>query len=200
MTIYTRIVFCQGCYVCYTSETTHDIIKDIMSMAPAEWTLDEDLVDFFVKPSYTLFSDAVDKDDTVMITTDSKGRFSESSIYRKIGRSTKLRLNVDFATHLNAVVSKSWEVKTDIKIAKHAEPSDLVVRSNRRIVSCVSYGTPVRIVFETHRRGPFINQETKEWIFKDEPVHFCEVEIKGDAPMSLCRNIIETLLPGCSIK
>ena len=196
MSVFTRITLSQGIYGCYIQENVYDIIKSITSLAPAEWKIEEDTIDFIMKPEDVRYNTLVRPTDTLIISTDAKGTFSTSSIYRKIGKIFRFPLEIDFAVDLRCIITKSWEAQTELHLYEDSNPSDIVLRTNRRTVACIVYGNDIKIAFEKHWRGPYLLDTDSSWLFKRDPVCFCEIEIEGDASHQLCKNIITCLLPG----
>lgn len=197
MTIVTRISFGSEHMPSYINEAAYTCLSRFMSLHPAETTLLDDEVDFILSREGVYPNNLLKPWDTIILTADSKGVGSNMRCHCKIGKRTYIPLSSGL--HRTALsqshVTRFNTYPIDVGIFDDSKPVDVILRTNRKLVTCESYGTQLRITMEKHWRGPWSNPDHTKIYFIKDPVYFIEAELDGDASIETCRLILQTLLP-----
>lgn len=197
MVVVTRINFGASKNSVYINNTAHEILSQYMCLNPAQITLLDDEIDFILSRSDVYPRNSVGHHDTIILTADTRGTNTHMRCHRRIGARKFVPISTGLhATALTqACISRYICFPVDLGILQESNPTDVILRTNRKLVKCTSYGTELNIIIEKHWRGPWITPSKDKIHYVQDPVYFIEVEVEGDACTETCIKWLETLIP-----
>lgn len=168
----------------YVDQQNYDYL--ISFIKPEMLILEEDMIDFVVSQTNVCQSLICKREDTLIITSDTHGSFSSSRSFRRLSTLKSFDIN----TNLRCLISYWNDRRVEIYPEEDSNPVDIIVRTNRKRLTRLYKNYKVSLVFETHWRGPWFQENKSRWVFRQHPVYFVEIEVDDFINVDDCHHII----------